>query len=175
MLQAKSIPRFDRLRSSYILICTIRILVTMRHDLTMSFFFPFSLRVHHRNWKITPHIYSKITTPLYLVLLFYMKEGTYARPILNTFRYPCHPSVGPRPSPWPLSGTCSTVHPCYNGPRYRYTGSLAIPDEPGASRFHTSKLPLAIPDGHTIPYWTECKGFHIPVLIHFSLAITDGA
>ena len=40
-----------------------------------------------------------------------------------------------------------------------YTGSLAIPDGPEASRFHTSKLPLAIPDGHTI---------------QSTLAITDG-
>ena len=35
-----------------------------------------------------------------------------------------------------------------------------------SSRFHTRKLPRAIPDSHTIPYWTEWQGFHIPVPIH---------
>ena len=35
--------------------------------------------------------------------------------------------------------------------------TLAIPDGPEVSRFHTNKLPLAILDGHTIPaYRTVC-------------------
>ncbi|RPB28719.1 hypothetical protein L211DRAFT_888144, partial [Terfezia boudieri ATCC MYA-4762] len=47
-----------------------------------------------------------------------------------------------------------TVKSCYTGPRY--SGSLVIPDGPEASGFLTSKFPLPIPDGHTIPDRTEC-------------------
>jgi len=60
--------------------------------------------------------------------------------------------------------TVYTVNSCYTGPRY--SESLVIPDEPEASGFLTTKLPLAIPGGHTILDRTACKGFLTPASIH---------